>query len=142
MIILRCTNENNVVQDIQVQEQLDLRLDISAIENATIGDVYGISSQEFSIPGNNETNQFFGNLYNLGVEGSVALQNSINCQVLLNGAEVFKGKLYIKNIITDSEGFNTIYNVLVVNETVDFKFELQNTYLNQLDFSAYDLLLS
>lgn len=138
MIILRCTNEDNVVQDIQVQEQVDLKLDISAIENATIGDVYGISSQEFSLPGNNETNQFFGNLYNLGVEGSVALQNSIECQVLLKGAEVFKGKLYIKNIVTDPEGYNTLYNVIVVNETVDFKFEIQNVYLNQLDFSAYD----
>ena len=138
MIILRCTNDNNVVQDIQIQEQIDLRLDISAIENATIGDVYGISSQEFAIPGNNETNQFFGNLYNLGADASVALQNSIACQVLLNGAEVFKGKLYIKNIITDSEGYNTLYNVIVVNETVDFKFELQNTYVNQLDFSALD----
>jgi len=31
MIILRCTNDNGVVQDIQIQEQIDLRLDISAI---------------------------------------------------------------------------------------------------------------
>jgi len=138
MIILRCTNDNGVVQDIQIQEQIDLRLDISAIENTTIGDVYGISSQEFSIPGNNETNQFFGNLYNLGADAAVALQNSIDCQVLLNGAEVFKGKLYIKNIITDSDGVDTLYNVIVVNETVDFKFELQDTYLNQLDFSGLD----
>ena len=138
MIILRCTNDNNVVQDLQVQEQIDLRLDISAIENATIGDVYGISSQEFSIPGTDEVNQFFGNLYSLASVSSVALQNSIDCQVLLDGGEVFTGKLYIKNIITDSDGYGTLYNVIVVNETVDFKFELQDTYLNQLDFSQYD----
>jgi hypothetical protein len=138
MIILRCTNDNNVVQDIQVQEQIDLRLDISAIENASIGDVYGISSQEFSVPGVDEVNQFFGNLYSLAATPSVALQNSIDCQVLLNGAEVFTGKLYIKNIVTDSDGYGPLYNVVVVNETVDFKFELQDTYVNQLDFSAYD----
>ena len=142
MIILRCTNDDNVVQDIQIQEQIDLRLDISAIENASIGDVYGISSQEFAVPGNDVVNQFFGNLYNLGSTGAVALQNSINCQLLLNGAEVFKGKLYIKNIITDSEGYNTLYNVIVVNETVDFKFELQNVYINQLDFSGYNHALT
>jgi hypothetical protein len=29
-VILRCTNDNGVVQDIQVQDQIDLRLDISA----------------------------------------------------------------------------------------------------------------
>jgi hypothetical protein len=53
-VILRCTNDNGVIQDIQVQDQLDLRLDISAIENTTIGDVYGISSQDFSLVGSNE----------------------------------------------------------------------------------------
>ena len=105
MIILRCTNDEGVVQDLPVQENLDLLLDISAIENATIGDVYGISSQEFAIPGTDLVNQFFGNLYNLGATPSVALQNSIPCQVLLDGAEVFKGKLYINSVITDQQGF-------------------------------------
>lgn len=137
-VILRVTNDSGVVQDIQIQEQIDLRLDISAIENTSIGDVYGISSQEFSIPGTNEVNQFFGNLYNLGATPSIALQNSIDCQVLFNGAEVFKGKLYIKNIITDSDGYDTLYNVIVTNEIVDFKFEIQNVYVNQLDFSSLD----
>ena len=137
-VILRCTNDDGIVQDIQVQDQTDLRLDISAIENTTIGDVFGISSQDFSLVGSDGVNAFFGNLWNLGSTGAVALQNSIDCQVLLNGAEVFKGKLYIKNIITDSEGYNVIYNVIVVNETVDFKFEIQDLYLNQLDLSQYD----
>ena len=137
-VILRCTNDDGIVQDIQVQDQTDLRLDISAIENTTIGDVFGISSQDFSLVGSDGVNAFFGNVWNLGATPAVALQNSIDCQVLLNGAEVFKGKLYIKNIITDSEGYNVIYNVIVVNETVDFKFEIQDLYLNQLDLSQYD----
>ena len=63
MIILRCTNDNDQVVDIQVQDPIDLRLDISAIENVTIGDVYGISSQEFALVGNNEVNDFFGNIH-------------------------------------------------------------------------------
>jgi hypothetical protein len=137
-VILRCTNDNGVIQDIQVQDQIDLRLDISAIENATIGEVYGISSQEFSLVGSNDVNSFFGNVWNLGSTPAVALQNSIDCQVLLNGAEVFKGKLYIKSIVTDSDGYNSLYNVVVVNETVDFKFEIQDLYLNQLDLSKFD----
>ena len=116
-VILRCTNDEGVVADLQVQEDVDLRLDISAIENATIGDVYGISSQEFSIVGSGEANTFFGNLFNLAASPSVALQNSIDCQLLLNGAEVFTGKLYIKNIITDSDGYETktteIYNQIM-----------------------------
>jgi len=139
MIILRLTNNNNQVVDLQPLEDIDLRLDISAIENTEIGVSFGISSQEFSIAGDNAANQFFGNLYNLGATPAVALQNSVDCQVLTDGQEVFTGKLYIRNIVTDQEGY-TIYNVVVVNETIDFKYRIQNLSLNdpKFDWSAYD----
>ena len=139
MIILRVTNEKRQVYDLQPIEDIDLRLDISAIENTEIGVSFGISSQEFAIAGDNNANQFFGNLYNLGATPAVALQNSVDCQVLSDGQETFTGKLYIKNIIADQEGY-TIYNVVVVNETIDFKYRLQNKSLNDpiFDWSAYD----
>jgi len=139
MIILRCTNDEGLITDLQPQEDIDLRLDISAIENTEIGTSFGISSQEFNIPGDNAANQFFGNLYNLGATPAVALQNSVECQVLTDGQEVFSGKLYIRNIITDQQGY-TVYNVVVVNETIDFKYRLQNLALNdpKFDWSAYD----
>jgi len=139
MIILRVTNEKGQVFDLQPIEDIDLKLDISAIENTEIGVQFGISSQEFAIAGGNDANQFFGNLYNLGATPAVALQNSVDCQVLSDGQETFTGKLYIRNIITDQEGF-TIYNVVVVNETIDFKYRIQNLSLNdpKFDWSAYD----
>jgi len=143
MIILRVTNENGVVTDLTPLEDIDLRLDISAIENTEIGVQFGISSQEFAIAGDNDANIFFGNLYNLGATPAVALQNSVDCQVLTNGQEVFTGKLYIRNIITDQEGY-TIYNVIVVNETIDFKYRIQNLSLRdpKFDWSAYDHTLT
>jgi hypothetical protein len=139
MIILRLTNEKGEVYDLQPIEDIDLRLDISAIENTEIGVQFGISSQEFAIAGDNDANQFFGNLYNLGATPAVALQNSVDCQVLSAGQETFTGKLYIKNIITDQDGY-TIYNVVVVNETIDFKYRIQNLSLNdpKFDWSSYD----
>ena len=139
MIILRVTNDRGVVADLQPIEDIDLRLNISAIENTEIGVQFGISSQEFSIAGDNDANQFFGNLYNLGATPAVALQNSVDCQVLSDGQETFTGKLYIRNIIADQEGY-TIYNVVVVNETIDFKYRIQNLALNdpKFDFSAYN----
>jgi len=70
-IILRVTNNNNEVFDLQPINDIDLRLDISAIENTEIGTSFGISSQEFAIAGTNEANQFFGNLYNLGATPAV-----------------------------------------------------------------------
>ena len=139
MIILRLTNDNQQIVDLQPIEDIDLRLDISAIENTEIGVSFGISSQEFAIAGDNAANQFFGNLYNLGATPAVALQNSVDCQVLNNGQETFTGKLYIRNIVTDQDGF-TIYNVVVVNETIDFKYRIQNLSLNdpKFDWSTYD----
>ena len=143
MIILRVTNEKGQVYDLQPIEDIDLRLDISAIENTEIGVQFGISSQEFAIAGDNDANQFFGNLYNLGATPAVALQNSVDCQVLTDGQETFTGKLYIRNIVTDQQGY-TIYNVIVVNETIDFKYRIQNLSLNnpKFDFSAYTHVLN
>ena len=138
-IILRVTNDNGNVFDLQPINDIDLRLDISAIENTEIGTSFGISSQEFAIAGTNEANQFFGNLYNLGATPAVALINSVDCQVLSDSQEVFTGKLYIRDIITDQQGY-TIYNTIVVNETIDFKYRIQNLSLNdpKFDFSPYN----
>ena len=139
MIILRVTNDKGIVTDLTPLEDIDLRLDISAIENTEIGVSFGISSQEFAIAGDNLSNQFFGNLYNLGATPAVALQNSVDCQVLTDGQEVFTGKLYIRNIIADQNGY-TIYNVIVVNETIDFKYRIQNLSLNdpKFDWGKYN----
>jgi hypothetical protein len=138
MVILRATNDDGVKVDLDVLESDNpILLDISAIENATIGDVFGVSSQTFSLPGTDKNNQFFGNLFNLGSTPAVALQDSIPCQVLTDGQAVFTGRLYITDIITDQQGYTT-YQVNIVNETVDFKFILTDTYLSQLDWSAYN----
>jgi hypothetical protein len=138
MVILRATNDDGVKVDLDVLESDNpILLDISAIENATIGDVFGVSSQTFSLPGTDKNNQFFGNLFNLGATPSIALQDSIPCQVLTDGQAVFTGRLYITDIITDQQGYTT-YQVNIVNETVDFKFILTDTYLSQLDWSAYN----
>ena len=139
MIILRVTNDKGEVYDLTPLEDIDLRLDISAIENTEIGVSFGISSQEFAIAGDNDSNQFFGNLYDLGATPAVALMNSVDCQVLSDGQEVFTGKLYIRDVITNQQGY-TIYNTIVVNETIDFKYRIQNLTLNdpKFDFSPYD----
>ena len=138
MIILRATNDDGFKVDLDVLESnAPIKLDISAIENTQIGQPFGISSQTFSLPGSPTNNAFFGNLFDLGATPAVALQNSINCQVLTDGAEVFTGKLYITDIVTDQKGYTT-YQVNVVNETVDFKFQLTDTLLNELDWSEYN----
>lgn len=138
MIILRATNLNGLKVDLDVMDtDQPLTLDISAIENTEIGDVFGVSSQTFSLPGTQKNNQFFGNLYDLGATPAVALKDSIDCQLLTDGQEVFTGKLYINDVITDQQGYTT-YQVTLVNETVDFKFQLTDVLLSELDWTEYN----
>jgi hypothetical protein len=138
-IVLRATNDNGVIADLDVRQDVDLRLDISAIENTDIGEIYGVSTQTFALPDTPINNQFFGNLFNLGATPGVALQNSIPCQLLQDGVEIMNGKLYIVDITTNQKGL-TFYNVNLVNETMDFKFQLENLdnpLLSSLDWDEY-----
>ena len=46
-LILRVTN-NGVITDLDVDGNVPLRLDISQVDNQDIGEVYGVSSQNFN----------------------------------------------------------------------------------------------
>ena len=73
-------------------------------------------------------------MFDLGATPNVAFQKSIDCQVLNDGQEVFTGKLYITNVITNQKGYTT-YQVNIVNESVDLKFQLENFLLRDVDLS-------
>ena len=64
--ILRATLEG-VKYDLDVFEDVEFRLDISAIESGDIGQVFGVSSQNLELPPSDRNNQFFGNLYDLSL---------------------------------------------------------------------------
>ena len=100
-VILRATNDNGVKYDLEIVDIPQFLLDISAIELGEIGSVFGISSHTFTLPGNDNNNQFFNNVFDLGSTPAVALNKSVPCQVLVDGEAVFTGKLYIQNVISD-----------------------------------------
>ena len=135
MTILRCINDNGVKYDLDVLEDVPFRLDISAIESGDIGRVFGVSSQKLTLPPTNNNNEFFGNLYDIGATPATSFIKTVPCQVLQDGAEVFTGKLYLDNVVTDNKG-NDLYNVVVVNETVDFGKLIQDVTFADLDFSS------
>ena len=45
--------------DLEIDNNIPLRLDISAVQNTDIGKSYGIGSQTFVLPGTKANNQFF-----------------------------------------------------------------------------------
>jgi len=135
-VILRATNDTGTKFDLEVVNSPDFLLDISAIEIGTIGSVFGISSQTFTLPGTDTNNQFFNNVFDLGTTPAVALNKSVPCQVLVDGEAVFTGKLYINNLVSD-EYNNVIYNCVVTNETVDFRVLTENQGLAELNWAPY-----
>ena len=137
MLILRCTNQNGIVADLDVLEQVDIKVDMSAIEVGDIGDIFGVSSQSFILPATKNNQDFLGYLDELGGTPATGFIHTIQCQVLNDGIEIFTGKLYVNNVVTNQRG-DTTYEVVVVNGTVDFNLAIKNLQIQDLDFSDYD----
>ena len=135
--ILRAYNQNGVKYDLDLFNDEAFLLDISTIESGDIGEVFGISSQTFALPATNNNNEYFGNLYDLGAVPASSFTKTFACQVLSDGDEIFSGNIYLDSVVTDNNG-DTIYNVNVVNEVVDFKYQIIDKTFGNLDWSEYN----
>ena len=147
--ILRAYNDSGLKYDLDVYNEQQFLLDISAIESGDIGKVFGITSQTFALPPTNNNNEYFGNLYDLGATlPSGSLPNQVDstptnftktqpCQVLSDGQAIFSGVIYLDSVITDEDG-DTIYNVVVANETIDFKYAILDLTLGDLKWDAFN----
>jgi len=129
--ILRVYNQNNEKYDLDLFQDQDFLLDISAKEVGEIPSIFGISSQNIALPGTNKNNEYFGNLWNLGSTGNTSFIQRYACQVLEDGTEIFTGKIYLDSVVTDQNG-DTLYNVIVTDEVVDFKTQIENLTWNEV----------
>jgi len=142
-LIIRCSYidklSGNALQlrDLDTEGNIPFRLDISAIENGSIGNVFGISSQTFTLPGTKNNNAFFKSAYNINAASTVGMKNSIDCKLIQGSNTIFKGKLILNEVITDFHG-NTNYQVQLVNETLDFTNLIRNQFVSQLNFNDLD----
>ena len=83
-VIIRVDWEG-ITYDLDIQEDIPLRLDISAIENTEIGEFFGVGSQTFNLPGTKNNNKFFKHAYNVGGEDIPAFYNTIDGRILSRG---------------------------------------------------------
>ena len=120
--------------DLDVQESIPLRMDISAVENGEIGKSFGAASQTFDLPGSKNNDTFFKAAFNVNSVEARGFYRSVNVSVIQNTTEVFQGKMFLQEVLTDDQG-NNRYKVNVISETIDFATLIENQYLAQLDFS-------
>ncbi len=139
-LIIRVTYEGTTY-DLDIQEDIPLRLDISAVENTEIGEFFGVGSQVFDIPGTKSNNKFFKHAYNVGATDIPAFSNTIDGRIIAKGETVLKGQFQLLEVIKDEAGYVN-YKCQIADETVQFKDAIQNKLISNADWSAYTHTLS
>lgn len=134
-LILRVQYQGST-HDLPVDQDVPLRLDMSAVENGDIGTFFGIGSQTFSLPGTREVNRFFNHGYDISIDDIPGMYNSIPCAVIHNGETLLQGQLILEEIVTREDG-DVTYSVNVSDNTVQFKNNLADKLLVDLNLEAY-----
>lgn len=134
-VIIRVIYEGTTY-DLDIQEDIPLRLDVSAIENTSIGETFGIGSQTFNLPGTKNNNKFFKHAYNIGAEDIPSFSNTIDGRILSKGETLLKGQFQLLEIVKDEAGY-VVYKCQMADETVQFKDAIQNKLIKNADWSSY-----
>lgn len=131
---------NNAWYDLDIDSNIPLRLDVSAVENTSIGEIFGVGSQTFNLPGTRRNNAFFKGAYRVGADNIPGLYNTIDAEVLYNGEKLLGGEFQLEETVTDGNYIG--YNVTVADDTVNFKNTVEGTNMTDVDWSDYNHLLN
>lgn len=110
--ISKFTGEVPGYYDLDVdQNSAEVKATLSTVENQNLGRVFGLGTQNFSLPGTEKNNEFFDYTDNPGVDASPFVFKKVyDAEILVNGARVSKGKLYYNGNNTNAAGA-LFYNV-------------------------------
>ena len=139
-IIVRVVWEGKTY-DLDIEHDIPLRLDVSAVENGDIGNFFGVGSQAFELPGTKKNNRFFKHGYEIGTEGIPAFYNSIQGYIIYNGETLLEGQFQLLEVVADSNGFVT-YKCQLTDSVVQFKDLLSSKLVKDADWSEYTHTLS
>ena len=127
--------------DLELKDDIPLRLDVSAVEVGSIGDFFGVGSQSFTLPGTEKNNKFFKHAYNIGADDVPAFYNTITAYIIYDGETLLRGQFLLTEVITD-EGSNITYNCQLTDDVVRLKDNLANQFISQADWSEYNHTIS
>lgn len=134
-IIVRVVWEGKTY-DLDIDSNIPLRLDISAVENGDIGKFFGVGSQKFNLPGTKNNNRFFKHSYEVGTEDIPAFYNSIKGYIIYNGETLVDGQFQLLETITDNNGYVS-YSCQITDTVVQFKDNISNKLIKNGDWSNY-----
>ena len=139
-LIIRVKYEG-VTYDLDVLNEVPLRVDLSALEAQELGKVFGIGTQTFSLPGTKKNNRFFKHGYDIGADDVPGFYEPIDAWVIQNGETLLYGGLSLMEIVASEDGW-VDYKVQITDKAVQFVDSLTGKYLADADWSAYEHTLS
>ena len=139
-LLIRVKYENTIY-DLDVINEVPLRVDMSTVEVGELGRVFGIGSQTFTLPGTKKNNRFFKNAYDIAADNPPGMYNSIDGWVIQNGETLLYGQFQLMEVVTDEDGFVN-YNVQISDKVIQFNEELKGKYIKDGDWSAYTHILT
>ncbi len=132
---------NGSTYDLNVDKQVPLRIDMSAVEVGEVGEFFSVGSQTFSLAGTKENNRFFNHAYDVAQDDVPAMYNTLPCSVLLNGETVIVGSMTLMSVVASDDGFVT-YNVQVADKVLQFKETLGNALIKDAPWDRFNHTLN
>ena len=138
--VLRVQVDNvNIITGITEYENLDLYSDVPIKINKSIAEIQDISKRNsdysigLSLPGSKKNNRFFESYVNVDSQSLFFdANNSVQCQVILNGQSYFKGFLRLNKVsVKDSK---VEYDVTLYSVIGDLYGKIGNNLLIDLDY--------
>jgi len=94
-------------------------------------------SKTITLPGTKKNNQFFGSIFEVGIDGTFDVTKKVQAVVYQQGLEQLNGVLQLKKIIRDD--FNNIsYEINLFGQLANIFYNLGDLKLCDLNFDEYD----
>ena len=139
-----------IIGDYPNQVSLDLEANaISIALQYSIDDVRNIDkknsnySKTITLPGTKKNNKSFGHLFDINTDFTVFNPNlKTSARIVVDSSPVLEGYLQLKNVKklnnADLQGNKIAYEVIIIDDSVDFIQELGDKKVQDLDVSAHN----
>ncbi len=128
--------------DLELAEDLPLKLDISAIEAGELGSFFGVGSQDFYLPGTKANNIFFQHAYNISQDDVPALYESVTAYIIKKGETVLNGQLQLVEVVSDENSNYVSYKCQLVDSVISFKDQLSSKLIKDANWAPYSHSIS
>lgn len=131
---------------LDVSDNIPLPVTYSVSDVKNVGERTASSSKSIILPGTKNNNQLFGQLFDVNIEFGLATYNIYKKQkcAIITDSRIVMDNAFLqlvsvskrKNVQTSED--EILYEVIIKSQIFNFFTKIQNSYLEELDFSEFD----